>query len=825
MLKQLLLIIFFGFTTTLFSQTITIKDKESGEPLESVTLASEDKKVYVVTNNKGQADVSDFVGFNKIIIQSFGYETQIVSYNQLELASFQLSLAPSLLAMDEIIVSANRWKQHTRDIPVKITSISKKDIQLQNPQTAADLLTVSGKVFMQKSQQGGGSPMIRGFATNRLLYAIDGVRMNTAIFRGGNIQNVISLDPFAIEKSEVLFGPSSVIYGSDAIGGVMSFQTLTPQFTTEEKPFVSGSAFTRYSSANNEKTIHADVNLGWKKFAWLQSYTFSDFGDVKMGKNYPDDYPTFGRRDSFMTRINGIDSVVKNPDPQVQKFSGYKQWDMLQKLLFKQSEKVSHALNLQYSNTTNVPRYDRLQDKRNGTLRYAEWYYGPQERLLTSYELSIGKTGWFDNININVNYQAIEESRYTRDYRRYDRLDGRVENVQVAGFVLDTRKIWGANELTMGADGQFNTLKSTASRVNINTGASTKLDSRYPNGDNTQLNAGLFAQHVFKFKNKKWVLNDGLRVQTIRLHSTIADNSFLNLPYTEINQNNTTITGNIGLVYLPVAGSKLSANMASGFRAPNVDDLAKIFESSTTARQLVVPNAAIKPERTYNVDFGLSQNLGKNIRIEVSTFYTWFHNALVKAPFRLNGQDSVVYDGVLSQVLANTNANKAYLYGFSAAVYTTIAKYITFSSQINFTRGRFETDDTKNSSVYEKQSNGSYALVSKKVSSKPLDHIPPVFGKTSISYQKDNVLAELFALYNGWKKLDQYNADGEDNAQYATADGMPGWVTFNLRTSYSFQFTTLQFAVENIFDRNYRNFASGFSAPGRNFIIAARVNF
>ena len=154
---------------------------------------------------------------------------------------------------------------------------------------------------------------------------------------------------------------------------------------------------------------YADVNLGWKKTAWLQSYTYSDFGDVKMGKNYPDDFPTFGRRDSFMTRINGIDSVVKNPDPQVQKFSGYKQWDMLQKLLFKQSEKVSHMLNVQYSNTTNVPRYDRLQDKRNGTLRYAEWYYGPQERLLTSYELSIGKTGWFDNININVNYQAIEE--------------------------------------------------------------------------------------------------------------------------------------------------------------------------------------------------------------------------------------------------------------------------------------------------------------------------------------------------------------------------------------------------------------------------------
>ncbi|HLP39515.1 TonB-dependent receptor [Lacibacter sp.] len=730
--------------------------------------------------------------------------------------------------LSEVVISASKFPEKKLNIAQRIDVISSKYISRVNAQNTGDLLINTGNVFVQKSQQGGSSPIIRGFEASRVLLVVDGVRLNNLIYRAGHLQNAISVDQNMLSSMEVLYGPASTIYGSDALGGVVHFRTKAPVLATDSKKMlVKASGFARYSSANSEKTIHADVNLGWKKIAWLQSYTYSDFGDVKMGKNYPDDYPTFGRRDSFMTRINGIDSVVKNPDPQVQKFSGYKQWDMLQKLLFKQSEKVSHMLNVQYSNTTNVPRYDRLQDKRNGTLRYAEWYYGPQERLLTSYELSIGKTGWFDNINLNVNYQAIEESRYTRDYRRYDRLDGRVENVQVAGFVLDTRKIWGGNELTLGADGQFNTLKSTASRVNINTGASTKLDTRYPNGDNTQVNAGLFAQHVFKFKNKKWVLNDGLRVQTIRLHSTIADNSFFNLPFTEINQNNTTITGNIGLVYLPVAGSKLSANIASGFRAPNVDDLAKIFESATSPaiRQLVVPNPDIKPERTYNIDLGISQNFGKNFRIEVSTFYTWFRNALVKAPFRLNGQDSVVYNGVLSQVLANTNANKAYLYGVSGAVYATIAKYITFSSQINFTRGRFETDGSKNSSVYEKQSNGSYALVSKKVSSKPLDHIPPVFGKTSISYQKEKIMAEVFALYNGWKKLDQYNADGEDNAQYATADGMPGWVTVNLRTSYNLKAVTLQFAIENIFDRNYRYFASGFSAPGRNFIIAARVDF
>ena len=444
------------------------------------------------------------------------------------------------------------------------------------------------------------------------------------------------------------------------------------------------------------------------------------------------------------------------------------------------------------------------------------------KRILTSYELRIAKAGWFDNINLNVNYQDIEESRVQRQFRATNK-EARIERVKVFGFIVDTRKLIKDHELTMGADGQFNTLKSTGTLTNVNTGVMSNLvDTRYPNGDNTMNNLGLFAQHIYKFKNKKLVLNDGLRLQHSTLNSTIADNSFRNLPYTEINQKNTALTGNIGLVYLPAPLTKISTHLSAGFRVPNVDDLAKIFESGTSGgiRQVVVPNPDIKPERTYNIDLGISQNFGKNLRLEASTFYTWFRDALVKAPFFFNGQDSILYNGVRSQVLANVNANKAYLYGFTAAVYATVKEF-TFSSTISYTEGRFQTDASKNSNIYEKQSNGTYALVSRKVSSKPLDHIPPVFGKTSLQYEKNKLMVELFALYNGWKRLDDFNADGEDNPQYATPDGMPGWFTLNMRSSLKVQKNiTIQFAVENLFDRNYRYFSSGFSAPGRNFIVA-----
>jgi hemoglobin/transferrin/lactoferrin receptor protein len=736
--------------------------------------------------------------------------------------------------LNEIVISGSKFAEKKRNIAQRIDVISAKFIAKANTQNTGDLLMNTGNVFVQKSQQGGSSPVIRGFEASRVLLVVDGVRMNNLIYRSGHLQNAITIDQNMLESMEVLYGPASTLYGSDALGGVVHFRTKAPKLSTVNKTFlVSGNSFVRYSSANNEKSAHVSLNPGWKKFAWLQSYTFSDFGDMKMGSNYPGKYPTFGRRDSFITRINNIDTVLKNTDSRVQKFSGYRQWDILQKLLFRQSEKISHAINFQYSNTTNVPRYDRLQDKRNfggtagNTLRWAEWYYGPQKRLLSTYELSIAKTRWFDHINLNVNYQAIEESRVQREYRHYDRQDKRVEKVDVAGFILDTRKTWNNHELTMGADGQMNLLQSTASRTNINTSAVSTLDTRYPDGKNRMNNFGLFAQHIYKFKGKKLVLNDGIRLQNTTLYSSIADNSFFNLPFNEIKQNNTAFTGNIGLVYLPAAKTKLSVNISSGFRVPNVDDLAKIFESGTSGsiRQVVVPNPGIKPERTYNIDLGINQNIGKNFRTELSGFYTLFRNALVKAPFLLNGQDSVIYNGVKSQVLANVNANKAYLYGFSAAVYAGI-RHFTFSSTITYTEGRFQTDASKNSTVYEKQPDGSYRQVSKKVSSKPLDHIPPLFGKTSIAYEKNKLLFEVFALYNGWKKLDDFNADGEDNAQYATADGMPGWFTLNFRSSFSIQKNlSVQFSAENVFDRNYRYFASGFSAPGRNFIAAVRAGF
>ena len=734
--------------------------------------------------------------------------------------------------LEEVVISASNFAENKKNIAQKIDVISAKTIAQTNAQNTGDLLINTGKIFVQKSQQGGSSPVLRGFEASRVLLVIDGVRMNNAIYRSGHLQNVITTDQNSMSRVEIMYGPSSTIYGSDALGGIVHLVTKSPVLSGDKKFLTTGTAFTRYSSANNEKTIHADASLGGKKFAWFQSYNYSDFGDMKMGSDYLSKYPNFGRRSTYVGNINGVDTVLTNKDDRVQKFSGYKQWDIIQKLLFKQNDHISHLLNFQLSNTNDVPRYDRLQDIRNfgapigTTLRYAEWFYGPQKRILGAYELNATKLGFVDALKANINYQDIEESRQTREYRRYDRFDSQVEKVKVFGISISGRKDIKNSELTVGVDAQFNDVKSRATRTNLTTGAVTKIATRYPDGKNKMNNFGIFAQHVYKFKNKKLVLNDGIRFQSINLQSNVQDNSFFNLPDTAVKQNSFAVTGNIGIVYTPLKNTTIKASVSSGFRAPNIDDLAKIFESASASRQVVVPNADIKPEYTYNFDLTFGQRIADRVTIELTGFYTLFRNAILKAPFKLNGQDSIIYNGVKSQVLASQNVNKANLYGFSFNLAADIYKGLGFSSTLSYTKGSFKTDASKTSSVYEKQPNGTYSLVSRNVSSKPLDHIPPFLGKTSITYQHKIFNTEVNLMYNGWKRLDQYNADGEDNAQYATADGMPSWMTLNWKGSVQvIKKLQVQLGVENILDRNYRAFASGFSAAGRNFMIGLRANW
>ncbi|MEY3237504.1 MAG: hypothetical protein RI883_1605 [Bacteroidota bacterium] len=784
------------------AQSITIIDQNSLQPIENVEVYKLNENTMIAKSDQsGIIILSGIQGTQTLVFINAMYTPITISLDQIKAQGNSLKMAENINSINEIVVSASKFEEQRKDVAQKIQVLRASEIQVMNQSSTADVLANTGNVFVQKSQLGGGSPIIRGFETNKVLLVIDGIRMNTAIYRSGHVQNVITLDNALMERVEIIFGPGSVVYGSDALGGVMSFTTKNPLLSNTDTLKLKAGAFTRYMSANNGYAANANISIGGKKFGSLTSFTYSNYGDLRQGANRESSVGNFGSRPWYVERVDGKDSVFVNTDTNIQVGSGYTQMDILQKFLFQQSSTIRHLVNVQYSTSSNVPRYDRLTLTSVGTAKFAEWNYGPQTRLLTSYTLQLTeRKRMYDNARFILGYQQIEESRIDRRFNDVAQ-NNRIEKLDIANFNLDLAKKNGKHEFRYGLEGWYNKVNSSAFTKDITTGLQTPLDTRYASGGAFMTSLAVYATHTWEITDKV-ILNDGLRFSNVGLNAKFTDTTFFNFPFKEAKQNNSALTGNLSLIYMPTEESRITALVSTGFRAPNVDDLSKVFES--TPGNITVPNDALKPEYTYNGEVGISNVFGNVLTLQATAYYTLYRNALTTQDFIFEGQDSIMYDGTLSNVVATTNSNKAYLYGLELNMNTKVNKNISLYATYNYTYARIVTD--------------SVAI--------PLDHIPPAFGKFGFQINQGKFRSDLFVNYSAMKKIAEYSPSGEDNEAYALPEGMPSWYTVNIRLGYQFnKFLGLQVACENILDQNYRQFASNISAPGRNFILTLRGNF
>lgn len=221
--------------------------------------------------------------------------------------------------------------------------------------------------------------------------------MNNAIYRGGHLQNILRFDPNMLDRAEIVYGPGSVIYGSDAFGGVIHFKTIDPVIAGKGKKSFSGNGWTRYSSANFELSQGVQASYSFGNWGFVTNITFTEFDDLTSGKNGVNDQNKQWLRNYSISRIDNRDTMLANDNKYKQVNSGYKQFDILQKIKYVSKNGMTHTLNLQYSATGDVPRYDRLTntdsmgkakvaankytpaDPSTNKFTNAEWYYGPEK--------------------------------------------------------------------------------------------------------------------------------------------------------------------------------------------------------------------------------------------------------------------------------------------------------------------------------------------------------------------------------------------------------------------------------------------------------------
>ncbi len=809
------------------SQQVKVLDSYTLFELPHVTIFNASKSLFVYTDRNGIADLTPFFDKEVLYFSCESYVEVKFLKRDLKFQDFKVILHKNTELLDAVVLSASRRKENKNRIAEHIEVLSKNDILLKSPQTTADLLAKIPGVRVQKSQFGGGSPVLRGMEANRVLLVIDGVRMNNAIYRTGHLQNSISISPNVLDRTEVIFGPSSVMYGSDALGGVIHFFTKTPSIS--DGNHLSTSVFSRIGTVNNEFTLEGSVELNLKKLGSFTSFSTSRFGDLTMGKNRKHGFDEWGKVYEFSNNTEGLFNLnpVRNEDPSVQKNTGYSQIDFLQKLHIPLSDKTILNLNFQYSKSSDIPRFDKLTQYSKGKLKFAEWHYGPQKRMLASAQFKLKSTKKFMEAGtITMAYQNIQESRVQRKFsslnRNYRNEEVDVFSVNGDFYVpLSTR---GRRLLSYGFEATYNDVNSDAfgeklevSRAKV-VGFSDNfvVQTRYPDGGSNYTSMAAYLNYRQDITSKS-TLNTGIRYINTFLNAHWRDATYIQLPDWDIKLKNSAVTATLGYVYKPDRSIQLNGIISSGFRAPNIDDVGKIREKSGF---VTVPNINLRPEYAYNAEMGLVKHFNqKKSYLGLNIYYTLLDNYITRAVFNLATSQiaeagvnpTIVYDEDVATTIANVNKGTANIMGSTFSFRHTIFDNWYATGSITYTKG--ETLDTK----------------------VPVSSIPPVFSMVEVGFKTERFQSGLHWNYSGRKKISDYNlVEGIDNVHQSPVDfnnasgyyGTPSWSVLGCNAKLSFNsYVTVFASVDNIFDLHYREFASGISAPGRNFSLATTLRF
>lgn len=761
--------------------TLKISDTE-GNPFENAAIYL-GNKILGYSNSLGlfQTAISNEYYF----IRHPNYWTKKLKIHSID--TQEIFLKPKTNEFQTFVINPKRKPELNASNAKPIFTVNSRQLQSSLPTNSADAIGANGDAYIQKSQLGGGSPMMRGFAANRILLMVDGVRLNHALFRSGNLHNILMIDPYSIENVEISSGANSVLYGSDALGGVIHTQLISPNFDQRKK--VGGKISSYYFSPSNGQIIHGDLHLMKKRFFSLSSITRQKFNSLKMGANGPREY----QRDAYIRNVNNRDSIFENKNPNEQIGTAYQQINFLQKFAYKWSNQLSFHYGFYGAQTSEIPRYDRLILKnQDESLVNALWNYTPQKWFMNRLEIrSSNKNFLSDRINLIYAHQFNKEGRMIRKYKSNDQ-NVLSDGVHAHSVNFDVMKKIHHFRFYYGAEWVFNRVQSEGVGKDIYTGKERSIQSRYPN-NSTWTSSGLYTKLKKHWIEKNMFMDYGARVSLVASQASLGD-FFKQEELNNISQKNWNISQSLGWVKWYGKKYKFAFNLSSGFRAPNLDDLSKVFDSEPG--KVIVPNTSLKPEKTYNADISWQANFVKKNQVFIGFFYTYLKDAMARANGQLNGSDSFLYLNVLSQIQRLENIESAAIYGARTKFRWILKREFVLHGQLSLIAGQ--------------QSNGQ-----------AVRHITPNFGQIALRKYFGKNRVELICLWNGQLSNNQLAISEQSKPHIYALNSQgkpffPSWTVFHFRSQYVvFRKHFFQLNFENILNQRYRTYSSGLVSPGR----------
>ena len=550
--------------------------------------------------------------------------------------------------LEEIQVTATRWPESTFNVPVATNVLDREEIRAGTPQTVMELLRGHAGTYYQQTTPGQGVVIVRGLKGSEVLQVVDGFRLNNAIFRNAPNQYIGLVDSQMLEQLEVVRGPMSALYGSDAMGGVVHMLSAEPGFEGADWN-ATGTLRSIYGSADNSTLSRAEGAAGFDRFVVSGGGTYQSVNDRRIGGGETLPYTSYSQRSADL------------------KFRG----DVV--------EGHELMLSAQYSEQPKTPRYDELTPAYGQTNpTSAEFWFEPQKRELVQLRWRGTDANWlWDVAEAHVGRQVIVDDRRTRDFGSVNQDRERNKDTSWGVTFQAGKEIASSHQLTWGFDWYDDEVESSRTRTNLNTGVTTVRAPRFPDGS-TMTQLGLYAMDDWR-ASERLDLIAGLR------WSWVSTELPPDTTGVGVKVDADDLSGNLGLAYLVADGVKLVTNLGRGYRAPNVFDLGTFGDRP--GNRFNIPNADLKPESVTTVDGGVKLDRA-GITGELLGWYSKYDDKITSV---LTGD--VTDSGRL--VVQNRNATSLDLWGIEAALNGPVAEGVRWYATATWTTGdeTYEGDD------------------------------------------------------------------------------------------------------------------------------------
>lgn len=610
-------------------QNIVITDP-SGNPVPDVSIRFANTALGTTSDASGKFAVNA-TGKPILLITAVGYKPQKLTLTD---SVEKIILIPaSVLLNNSITVTAERYATIDFDQSGSSTIVSGSALTTRAGRNIPESLIGSTGVWVQKTNHGGGAPIIRGLVGNQVLLMVDGIRINNSTYRYGPNQYLSTIDANMIDQVEVVRSGGSVLYGSDALGGTIQLLTETPAFS--EVVRTNGSISSTWMSAGMEKSARLSLNRSGRRVAFSGGLTGKEYGDLVAGEGIGTQTPT-----------------------------GYSEWATNSKLMVRTGNSGVLTAALQVHRQHQVPRYDQVSQG-----GYDYYRFQPQGRTLAylRWEKASGNR-IAETIRLTGSYQQTREGLQSRKKGSTDVTIGN-DVVTTLGLSGEIHSSFTENWQAQSGVEFYHDVVASSLYTQNSTGDKTAKRGAYADGS-TLDNLALFTNHVYETGPFK--INTGFRYNRVIVN--VKDATFGN---ESIQPDAGVFNGSIQYRLNP--SHRLSAGVYSGFRAPNVDDMSKFGPVETTVYE--IPSAGLAPEKSLTTEIVWKSRF-RNFSSGLSLYHTSLTNLIDRVAVIYNGEDSLEN----RRIYQKQNVGKAEVNGMEAEVAYRIKGWV-ISGNVAYTHG------------------------------------------------------------------------------------------------------------------------------------------